>query len=69
MLELMHQKFGLHIDEQTFLADAELVLKRLDAVRGLLLTEVPKEQDAIFKEIHRYFDAIAYEYLCQRLAA
>lgn len=68
-LQLMHQKFGLHISEQAFLMDAELALKRLDAVRGLLLTEAPKEQDAIFKEIHRYFDAIAYEYLRQRLAA
>ena len=67
-LELMHQKFGLRIDEQTFLVDAELALKRLDAVRGLLLTEAPEQQDAIFKEIHRYFDHIAYEFLCKRLA-
>lgn len=67
ILKLMHQKFGLRIDEQTFLADAELALKRLDAVRGLLLTDHPKEQDILFKEVHGYFDHIAFEFLHQRL--
>lgn len=66
-LQLMHQKFGLKINEQTFLIDAELTLKRLDAVRGLLITKAPKEQEAIFKEIHDYFDDIAREFLRKQL--
>lgn len=67
ILKLMEKKFGLKIDEQAFLTDAELVLKRLDAVRGLLLTDNPKEQDALFKQIHDHFDHIAYEFLHERL--
>ena len=66
-LKLMHKKFGLKIDEQTLLADAELALQRLDAVRGLLLTETPADQKEIFKKIHRYFDDVAYKYLRERL--
>lgn len=66
-LKLMEKKFGLKLTEQTFLADAELTLRRLDAVRGLLLTDNPKDQDVLFKQMHDYFDEIAYKFLRARL--
>lgn len=67
-LKLMEKKFGLKMTEQTFLAEAERALKRLDGVRHLLLTDKPKIQEAQFKKIHAYFDDIAYSYLRRRLA-
>ncbi len=66
-LKLMEKKFGLKMDEQTLLIEAELALKRLDGVRKLLLTDNPEEQEKQFKIIHKYFDDIAYRYLHKRL--
>lgn len=63
LLRLAKQKFGLPVGEQMFFAEAELALKRLEAIRGLLLTDLPHEQDDLFKTIHDYFDQLARQHI------
>lgn len=66
LTRLLKQKFGLPITPQTFYSEAERALKRLEAVRGMLLTEDPKQQDEQLTEIHTYFDLQAWRYLRSR---
>ncbi len=63
LLKLLKQKFGLPITAQTFYAEAERCLKRLEVVRGMLLTDDSKKQDKLFDDIHKYFDRQARRYL------
>jgi len=61
LLQLEEKKFELPIALQTFFAQAEIALKRLDAIRGLLLLADQQKQDELFETIHDYFDHKAWK--------
>lgn len=67
LLRLLKQKFGLPITEQTFFGEAEIALKRLGVLRGMLLTNDVKKQDKLFTDIHAFFDRQARHFLHRRL--
>lgn len=64
---LLKNKFGVAIVPQTFFADAEIALKRLEAIRGMLLIKKAQNQDKILNDVRKYFHREARRFLHSQL--